>query len=152
MMWGCCAYYSRTWDQIPHLVMSVTITTVIFLIPAITLTIIYSKIFLEAHNSSERTRRNSINPNDNVFNITSTAVAPLNISQSDLRKLQRLTRNSSRSKPPSLPTGRLRRSSTSSAVHKSEPMLQRQNSLLSRSPSLKQTLAALDIRYPMLVR
>jgi len=143
MVWTCCEDYPLRVDDMQGMAISISIITTIFFIPAISLTIIYSKIFMEAHNSSERTRRNSINPNDNVLNITSTAVAPLNISQSDLRKLQRLTRNSSRSKPPSLPTGRLRRSSTSSAVHKSEPMLQRQNSLLSRSPSFKANLGSL---------
>merc|ERR1719244_2084411 len=55
MMWGCCAEYPKTWDPMPNMIISVTITTIIFLIPATSLTIIYSKIFLEAHSSSERT-------------------------------------------------------------------------------------------------
>merc|ERR1719232_886075 len=52
MVWGCCADYSSTGDHISGMVISI----IIFFIPAITLIIIYSKIFMEAHNSSERTR------------------------------------------------------------------------------------------------
>jgi hypothetical protein len=145
VMWSCCAgaHLQGGKHTVTNMAVSIVIVFTIFLIPALLLTMIYSKIFMEAHNSSERTRRNSINPNENAFNITSTVLAPLNITHSDLRKLQRLTRNNSRSKPPSLPTGRLRRSSTSATVHKSEPMLQRQYSLISRSPSFKANLGSL---------
>eukprot|EP00090_Calanus_glacialis_P008587 TRINITY_DN16931_c0_g1_i1.p1 TRINITY_DN16931_c0_g1~~TRINITY_DN16931_c0_g1_i1.p1 ORF type:complete len:570 (-),score=92.77 TRINITY_DN16931_c0_g1_i1:183-1892(-) len=148
LLWSCCAAAHLPSDkhEVTNMAISIVIVITIFLIPSLLLTVIYSKIFMEAHNSSERTRRNSINPNENVFNITSTVLAPLNISQSDLRKLQKLTRNNSRSKPPSLPTGRLRRSSTNATIHKSEPMLQRQNSLISRSPSFKANLGSLRHR------
>ena len=148
ILWSCCAHAHLSRDMahvsmhpahsITNMVISLVIVLTIFFLPSLLLTVIYSKIYMEAHNSSERTRRNSLNPNDNVFNITSTAVAPLNISHSDLRKLQRLTRTNSRTKPPSLPTGRLRRSSTSCGVHKSEPALQRQSSLISGSPRITQ--------------
>merc|ERR1712106_670421 len=149
ILWNCCADRSHLpgdKHQVTSMTISIVIAVTIFFIPSLLLTVIYSKIFMEAHNSSALTRRNSINPTENVFNITSTVLAPLNISQSDLRKLQKLTRSSSRTKPASLPTGRLRRSSTSTTVHRSEPMLQRQNSLISRSPSFKANLGSLRHR------
>jgi len=144
-LWNCCnnLQLQSSKPSSINVVLSIITTTIIFFIPSLLITVIYIKVFKEAHNSSERTRRNSINPNENVFNITSTVLAPLDISQSDLRKLHRLSRTSSRNKPPSLPTGKLRRSSTSVAVHKSEPSLQRHNSLLSRSPSLKANIGHL---------
>ena len=149
ILWSCCADKSHLQGDkymVTNMAISIVIVVTIFFIPSLLLTVIYSKIFMEAHNSSALTRRNSINPTENVFNITSTVLAPLNISQSDLRKLQKLSRSTSRTKPPSLPTGRLRRSSTSTKVHRSEPMLQRTNSLISRSPSFKANLGSLRHR------
>jgi len=87
-----------------------------FILPVLTLTVIYAKIFREAHNNSARTRRNSLNPSENLYNITSTLVAPLTIAGTDLKK----------ARAPSI---------ASSPRTRSEPSLERKGSFLYRSPS-----------------
>ncbi|XP_023339557.1 5-hydroxytryptamine receptor 1B [Eurytemora carolleeae] len=90
-----------------------------FILPTLTLTVIYCKIFTEAHNNSVRTRRNSLNPSENLYSLTSTMVAPLTISQSDLKKINRV------------------QSFSHSPISRSEPLLVRQGSLhhVHRSPT-----------------
>ena len=75
-LWNCCLLQPSS--STSPLVLSLALFLATFLMPALTLAIIYCSIYSEAHTSSERTRRNSLNPaSENIFNITSTTVLPV---------------------------------------------------------------------------
>jgi len=117
-------------DQAPDVV-AVTVclasVTIVHTVPVLLLSVIYTKIFTAAHNSSERARRNSA-----VSIAPSDSVTPLNLSSSDMRRLAKMAKANQISltcaaKPP---TGLQRQVSGASST-KSEPILQRQGSLMS---------------------
>ena len=95
------------------------ITVATFAAPTLFMIIIYSKIYLEAHNSSERSRKCSLKPSDTIHSIA--------LSGSPKNKL--LERCIQGMEPPAIIPGRMRRSSTSSCVQKSDINNQRKASL-----------------------
>ena len=111
---------------------SCSIATISFLTPTFLIAVIYLKIYFEAHNSSERSRKCSLKPSDAVNNILTVAV-----------EFDERSRGFQELKPP---TETIRRSSTSSCVPKSDKRKQRKTSLPSNNINFKDNLAIIRHR------
>ena len=118
-----------------HILLSCTITAITFLAPILLMLHIYSRIYLEAHNSSERSRKCNLKPSDFMHNMSATV--PLQcINDGDTQ----WTRSSHSMKSPTLPPSRMRRSSTTSCVDRQDRRCQRKTSLPTNSLSFKENL------------
>jgi hypothetical protein len=81
-LWNCC--HLQPPSSTSPLVLSLALFLGTFLLPALTLAIIYCSIYSEAHTSSERKRRDSLNPaSESIFNITSTTVLPVTLEEGE---------------------------------------------------------------------
>ena len=85
-LWRCCPSPSYPLPPLT-LFLSLLLLLLTFFLPALCLVVIYLRIYSEAHTSSERTRRNSLNPasSENIYNIANMAVVPLSLCQDKQR-------------------------------------------------------------------
>jgi hypothetical protein len=89
---SCCPSATTPTALLPF-ISALATTLFTFFLPVTTLGLIYFKIYTEAHNSSERERRCSMNPviSENIYNIASTAMGPIGVCRADLLSVRRMS-------------------------------------------------------------